>query len=137
MIELEIPLRPISWKAPLKGKYTFYDPCEKDKRSIRFYLKDQYKQDPINDYVIVKFQFLFSVPKSYSKKKKDLALSCQIFPTQKDCTNLQKLYEDCLKGIVITDDRNVIGISSKKFYAQKDSVFINIYTLEDYALKKR
>jgi len=42
---------------------------------------------------------------------------------------MQKLYEDCLKGIVIEDDRKVIDISSEKFYALKDSIYIRMSVL--------
>lgn len=128
MIEIEIPLPPLSWKAPLKGKYGFYDPQEKYKLCARFYVKEQYEDDPITDYVIVHLKFFFAIPKSFSKKKRALALSHKIFPTKSDCTNLQKLYEDCLKGIVIEDDRNVIKISSEKLYAESDLVYIIVYT---------
>jgi hypothetical protein len=31
-IEIKIPLPPIPWTAPLKGKYGFYDPKEVEKR---------------------------------------------------------------------------------------------------------
>jgi len=129
MIEIHIPLPPVSWKAPLKGKYGFYDPCEKEKRCARFYIREQYEGDLITGYVIIKICFFFSVPKSFSKKKRELALSNKIFPTKKDCTNMQKLYEDCLKGIVIEDDRKVIDISSEKFYALKDSIYIRMSVL--------
>lgn len=134
MIDLYIPLPPISWESARKGKYGFYDPIEKEKRCIRFYIKEQYKGDPITDYVLVDLEFNFSVPKSFSKKKRDLIIADKLYPTKKDCTNMQKLYEDCLKGIVIEDDRKVVKISSTKNYALRDSIYIYVYTLEELCL---
>lgn len=43
---------------------------------------------------------------------------------------MQKLYEDCLKGIVIKDDKNVCDIRSRKIYGNKDEIKISVYTLE-------
>jgi|SRR6267142_887034 len=130
MITIDIPLPPVSWEPSRKGKFTFYDPREKEKRCVRFYIREQYEGEPITDYVVINLQFLFEVPKSYSKKKRALALDHKIFPTKKDCTNMQKLYEDCLKGIVIEDDRKVINISSEKYYAEKNSIKIAVLTFE-------
>lgn len=137
MIEIYIPLPPISWEPSRKGEFTFYDPKEKEKRVVRYYIREQYDSDPITDYVVIKLQFLFEIPKSYSKKKRQLALDHKIFPTKKDCTNMQKLYEDCLKGIVISDDRNVVKIFSEKEYSEKEGINIFIETLEEHALKER
>lgn len=58
-------------------------------------------------------------------------LKGEILPTSCDCTNLQKLYEDCLKGIVIKDDRKVAKIFSEKVYGEKEGVFIQILTLKE------
>lgn len=59
-------------------------------------------------------------------------LQGEIIPTHVDCTNCQKFSEDCLKGIVITDDRNVAKISSEKLYADKGKILIKVWTLEEY-----
>lgn len=137
MIELNIPLRPVPWQPSLKGKYTFYDPKEKEKRAVRFYLKEQYKGDPIDDFVVLFFSFNFKLPKKVTKKQEELIFTGQLFPTRSDCTNLQKLYEDCLKGIVIKDDRKVVKIFSRKIYAQRDSIDIEVNTMEEWMEKER
>lgn len=55
----------------------------------------------------------------------------KIYPTKCDTTNLQKFAEDCLKKIVIEDDRNVVQITSKKLYALSSSVHIKVIPLCD------
>ena len=132
MIELSIPLPPISWKAPKFSNNRVYDPIGHEKNAARFYLREQYKAEQISEYVILIFKFIFQVPKSYSKKKRALALEGKIIPTRSDTTNLQKFYEDCLKGIVIVDDRNVAKIFSEKLYGEKDLIEIKVFTYQEF-----
>ena len=58
-------------------------------------------------------------------------LEGKIIPTCKDVTNCQKFYEDCLKGIVIEDDRNVQMIVSRKFYGEIAQVRIRVLPIKD------
>lgn len=62
-------------------------------------------------------------------------LDGDIIPTKGDCTNYQKLYEDCLKKIVITDDRNVEVIGSRKLYGEKGQVTIKVSNRHEYNYK--
>lgn len=132
MIEIHIPLPPIPWTAPLKGKYGFYDPKEVEKRCARYFIKEHYLADPIDTYTALTFKFTFKPPPSTTKKRRYEMLAGKILPTRCDCTNLQKLYEDCLKGLIITDDRNVAKIFSEKLYGEKDEIVIKVYTLEEF-----
>ena len=132
MILLHIPLPPVPWQAPLRARGYCYDPKESDKRAARYYIAQQYKAKPLTDFTVLAFKFMFKVPKSYGKKKAIEALAGRVLPTRSDCTNLQKLYEDCLKGIVIDDDRKVIKIMAEKFYGKKDGIFISVLTLSEY-----
>lgn len=83
-------------------------------------------------YVVLAFKFIFTVPKSASKKNRSLMLEGKIPPTQSDCTNLQKLHEDCLKGILIEDDRKVAKIFSEKVYGENAGIDVKIYSLEEW-----
>jgi len=132
MITITIPLDPVPWAAPRLSRGRCYDPKEKDKRAARWHVKDQYRMAPIQDYVVLCFIFIFEPPKSASKKRRLDMLAGLIIPTKGDCTNYQKLYEDCLKKIVIEDDRNVEIIGSRKLYGEKGSVVINILTRNEY-----
>jgi Holliday junction resolvase RusA-like endonuclease len=131
-VELTIPLDPIPWAAPRLSKNRCYDPREADKRAVRFHLRDQYDDEPYEHYVAILFFFAFKPPASTSLKKRCQMLSGEIRPTKCDCTNLQKLYEDCLKGIVIKDDRQVCVVSSYKCYEETPSVQIIVQDLDEY-----
>lgn len=131
-VDLIIPFTPVPWCAPRLSKNRCYDPKEADKRAIRYLIQQQYEGQPYDKYVAVFFYFAFQIPKSASKKQRQEMLDKKILPTKCDCTNLQKLYEDCLKKIVITDDRNVCVVSSYKCYAEQPSVEITVQDFYEY-----
>ena len=123
MILITLDLDPVPWAAPKLGRRGYaYDIREKDKRAAKYLIRQQYSKEPIDAPVILGFIFTFAYPKSASKAKKERMKAGELIPTRCDCTNLQKLYEDCLKGIVITDDRNVVYVSSFKLYGEKGKV---------------
>ena len=128
MIILDIPFTPVPWAAPKFSRYRTYDPKEKDKRAARCCLASQYKGEILDEIVMLNFTFFFKPPKSATKKQRISMINGDSIPTRCDCTNLQKLYEDCLKGIVIKDDRKVEKICSQKKYAEKEHTIIYVYT---------
>lgn len=118
MLSFVIDLPLVSWMAPRLSRFRCYDPREADKRAVRYLLKEQYKGLILDKFITLHFTFLFKIPASYSKKKRQQIEIGELFPTRLDCTNMQKLYEDCLKGIVIKDDRKVYQISSTKLFTE-------------------
>jgi Holliday junction resolvase RusA-like endonuclease len=130
MIELTISTIPKPWAAPRISKWGSFDTRAKDKNVAKWLIKEQYRGYPIQGYVFLDFTFIFPVPLSTSKKKKLEMLAGNILPTGCDCTNLQKMYEDCVKGVVITDDRNVVKISSRKLYGEKGAIIIRVFPWE-------
>ncbi len=141
MILIHIPWEPVPWSAPRLGKYGCYDKREADKRAIRYLVKEQYTGPILDEYVSIQFFFGFSIPLSASKKKRAQMLNREIIPTRCDCTNLQKLFEDCMKGIVFKDDRLVERIASVKMYEAKPFMHAVISTrntlLEDAQILQR
>lgn len=131
MFIIQIPYDPVPWQAAKVSKFGTYDPKEKDKRAIRYLIRQQYSGPVLDEYVNIVFMFGFSVPKSASKKKRALMLAQEILPTRADCTNCQKLFEDCMKGIVFKDDRLVESISSKKMYSEKPFMMALVWTRKD------
>ena len=133
MIRIEIPVLPTPWAAPkMTRSGMVYDIRSKEKKWLRWHVKQLYKSFPVQGYVVVDFTFFFPVPASTTKKKKALMLAGEIIPTRADCTNLQKLTEDCIKNIIISDDRFVAKISSQKLYGEKENIIIKIWTLREF-----
>jgi len=74
------------------------------------------------------------VPLSWSKNKRDRALSGRLWPTVKpDADNSLKLM-DALNGICFVDDKQIVIVSLMKCYAERPGLFIEIDTLEPPAL---
>ncbi len=133
MIKIEIPTLPIPWSAPRMSKTgAIYDIRSKEKKWLKWHISKLYKSDPVQGYVVIDFTFYFPVPASATKKKKVQMLAGEIIPTACDCTNCQKLTEDCIKNILMSDDRNVAQISSRKLYGEKEKIIIKLWTLREF-----
>lgn len=71
------------------------------------------------------------IPLSASAKMKEKMASGEINHMKKpDATNLQKFMEDCIKGIIIADDNQVVKISSSKKYSETPMTEIRIEVLQ-------
>lgn len=69
----------------------------------------------------------FEIPKSTSKKKKDLMLKNILRPTKKpDMDNIIKIIADALNKIAYYDDKQIIECSIRKYYSYKPRVEIDI-----------
>lgn len=130
MIRIDLPGIPIPWSPSRITTKGAFDPRSKDKEFIRWQIKIAYRGLPLAGYYRIFIQCVFPIPKSASKKMIQDIKSGKIGPTSCDSTNLQKLYEDCLKKIVIEDDRKVIDIQTKKFYGDKEKIIIEVYPVE-------
>jgi Holliday junction resolvase RusA-like endonuclease len=86
---------------------------------------------PIAGAVSVELTLCVPIPASFSKKKRAAALNDEIFPTTKpDCSNVQKGVEDAMNGIVYNDDKQIVRVLVKKFYAETPCTFITVENLE-------
>lgn len=113
--DIHLNLKAVPWAAPKLSKKGVYDIRGKEKQWLRWLIKEQWPRAPIPGPVEVHFKFGFKSkkPSEYHTKKPD-------------CTNMQKLAEDCLNKIVIEDDRQVFKISAEKYYAADDHIHIVI-----------
>ena len=77
------------------------------------------KETPISVTILV----YFAVPKSASKKKKEVMLYGGIRPVRKpDADNIAKIILDALNGAAYHDDAQIVQLSVRKQYAEKNSV---------------
>ena len=132
MITIDIPEDPTPWSAPRLSPYGAYDIKAGKKSLTRAFIQSDYQDDLIPGYVAVSIDLFYPVPKRATKGTRADMIEGKIFPTKSDCTNCQKYYEDCLKGIVFEDDRNVIAIVTHKWYAIEGHVLIKIWPYEEY-----
>ena len=75
--------------------------------------------------------FAKSVPKSYTKKIRELCLSGKMQPTVKaDLDNYLKAVLDAINGLAFEDDAQIVRIKSEKIYAEEPYVEIKIRSLK-------
>ena len=87
---------------------------------------DQYTENPIKATIIC----YYSIPKSFSKKKRELALCGFLRPTKKpDADNCGKAILDALNGIAYQDDRQVVILIVEKYYGEKPFVKVDLEEL--------
>lgn len=75
----------------------------------------------------VKICAYHSVPPSWSRRKKEKALSGELQPEKKpDCDNIAKAVLDALNGLAYRDDSQVTALEITKRYADRGYVTVSI-----------
>lgn len=87
----------------------------------------QFEWLPYENQVKAEIDVLVAVPKSDSKTKKKAKIEGMIRPTVKpDCDNLAKSILDSLNGLAYQDDKQVVELSIKKYYAENAEVRVRL-----------
>lgn len=82
---------------------------------------------PYENQVRAEIEVLVAVPKSDSKTKKKAKIEGMIRPAVKpDCDNLAKSILDSLNGLAYQDDKQVVELVVKKYYAENAEVKIKL-----------
>lgn len=82
---------------------------------------------PYENQVRAEIEVLVAVPKSDSKAKKKAKIEGMIRPAVKpDCDNLAKSILDSLNGLAYQDDKQVVELVVKKYYAENAEVKIKL-----------
>lgn len=77
--------------------------------------------------VLVAIECFYAIPKSFSKKKRELALKGILQPSTKpDVDNIVKSVLDGLNGIAYDDDKQVVGLWILKFYGEEPRLEVQI-----------
>lgn len=119
--------KPISWLAPERHGNRYFDKRYADKQRFRRLIAEQYQGKVYECAVILSILFCFEPPKSTSKKKRKLMIDGEIDHIVKpDGSNCNKLIEDCLKGIVIKDDSQVVSLRIDKKWGEKNAIVLQI-----------
>jgi Holliday junction resolvase RusA-like endonuclease len=119
MIKLELPFC-IPFMAPRKSGRRFYNPRSEEKRKAQWLIRSQYCGQKLIGAVEVIYVFEFGVPRSASKKKKEVLLNYSECLKHVDLDNMSKFLGDCLKGIIFEDDSQIVKLTVYKFWAEKD-----------------
>lgn len=130
MISLEIPGAPLPWRAPYVGTRGTFSPRTALMNDLRCYLKTVYEGPFFTSAIKCNFYFYMPIPKSASKKKRDKMIAGEIRPTGvPDRTNLAKLAEDVLQGVVYEKDSIIVGGVVEKWFGENPRTLIQIESI--------
>ncbi len=118
-ISLKILGIPIPWKAPYVGSRGAFSPRYNEMKIIKSEIASQYSGPLIDIAICADFVFYMPIPKNTSKKRREAMTKGLLRPEKTpDRTNICKLYEDCLQGIVIKNDAKIVDGRVAKFYGE-------------------
>ena len=134
-LEKRIQARPMKTKTG-KDYIHFYNPRLKEMDVVKNHLTRQIYQNSDAGYGIyacaVELRLLFNmpIPKSYTKKKLVAIANGDLQHVKiPDCSNLVKFIEDCLKEVVLVDDRQVVSITARKQFATEPGTVLIVETV--------
>ena len=123
---------PVPWAAHKGFGRRSFNPRFKEKSYFQWKIREQYKSTLLKGPVHIFFEFLFSIPKSVSKKNRIKMINHLEHHTKRpDVSNCVKFTEDCLKGIVIEDDSQVVYLSASKGYSEHPCTKVHIVDLQE------
>ncbi len=86
---------------------------------------------PFENAIRAEIEVFKPVPKSDSKKKRELKLSGKIRPTVKpDNDNIAKSVLDALNGLAYVDDKQIVELAVDKKYGEEPFVHVKLIELE-------
>lgn len=89
--------------------------------------RGEWNKLPSDCYACVRIQAQYSIPKSWSKRKKKEAIAGLIVPTTKpDGDNILKVVLDALNGLAYDDDRQVVKMGIIKVYGVNPGLMVQV-----------
>ena len=81
---------------------------------------------PLESALTVFLYLRYTVPASYSKKRKEACLRGVEYPKRIDIDNVYKSVTDAMNGIVYVDDSQIVEAHIKKVYAEESGANIMV-----------
>lgn len=128
-MEFEILGKPMGKGRPRLGKYCTYTPTKTANYEtlVKYIFSNKFKNfKPMEGIVKAKIIAEFSVPKSYSKKKKNELLATGSYTKKPDCDNIAKIILDSLNGLAYKDDSQIAELLVIKKYSEQDRVIVEL-----------
>jgi Holliday junction resolvase RusA-like endonuclease len=90
---------------------------------IKLLYMQKYGNSKLQGPLKMTIRAFYKIPKSASKKDKELMLQNVIRPAKKpDMDNIAKIIADALNGMAYDDDRQIVEMQVKKFYSEDEFV---------------
>lgn len=95
---------------------------------IKQYFKIKYpRYVPLENRVFVKIIAQFKIPKTATKKDKELIKQGKLSPTKKpDIDNIVKIILDALNKMAFKDDNQITKIEIEKIYGEEEKIYVSI-----------
>lgn len=138
MIKLIIPGEPVAKARPrvMKSGITYTPAKTKNYETlVKELFITQYGQVMLEGELVVNIKAYFSIPKSTTKKKRELMQVEEIRPTKKpDIDNLFKIVTDALNDLAYKDDSQIVTGTVEKYYSENPRVEVEISKLKGEAI---
>lgn len=110
------------------GHVRMYDPAKsRQYKDLVRSVAQRHVSEPLDRPVVLIINVYRSIPKSFSKKARNLAAEGQIRPiTKPDIDNYIKGILDGLNGVVWVDDNRIISLTVNKFYSDTPRVEVEV-----------
>ena len=86
--------------------------------------------EPLQGALSVFLYLRYTIPASYSKKRKEACLAGLEFPKRIDIDNVYKSITDAMNGIVYLDDSQIVEAHIKKVYAEESGANVMVQETE-------
>src|SRR5574338_1041721 len=138
MIKIVLPGTPIRKKSTRfffrRGKGGGQNTQKGEMNVLKWQIKSQHPGPPLEGIVSVITFLYFPFPARISKKKKQQLATERVFSQKKiDNDNCEKIYFDCLKNAIFTDDSLIVQNFTVKIYSEEPRVEFYIKQISDYA----
>lgn len=125
--------QPVAKGRPRVTKWGSYTP-EKTvnyENLVKYSYIDKYKDSEVMESALgIEIKFYFQIPKSTSKKNKELMLKGELLPTKKpDIDNCIKIITDALNTIAYKDDNQIVAVHAYKYYSDEPRAEVAIKEL--------
>ena len=145
LITIDIPGTPVAKGRPrfstVKGIVRTHTPAKTKRYEElvqRYARQALFGAKPLGVPVYVKLYLYLPVPKSWSKKKKEMALNGEVLPTGRpDKDNFEKAIYDALNGIAWEDDSQITDSFTKKRYSLTPHAHVEVLPIRAFPANQK
>lgn len=128
-VEFEILGKPIGKGRPRLGKWGTYTPkaTANYETLVKFNFTNLFQNfEPMQGSIKAEIIAIFTIPKSYSKKKAIEIEKKPVYTKKPDCDNVAKIILDSLNGLAYQDDSQVYNLKVIKRYGNQEKVIVKL-----------
>lgn len=129
MIKFTVPGEPKGKGRPIVTKHGTYTPetTVNYENWVKICFQEA-RQQMLTGQLNAELKCFYSIPKSFTKKKREDASNCILRPTKKpDIDNICKIIFDSLNGLAYADDKDIVSCKVDKYYSDNPRVEVEIW----------